>query len=73
MVLLISYRVALRAPFARRLRLPRWKLVKLTERLKRRAAESIAVRWKFQLDAEIRRANRREFLREARGVARLQV
>ena len=72
MVLTILRRAELLGPFARQLRRRSWMLVKLTERLKRHAAESIAVRWKLLLRAEIRHGDRREFLREARGVARLR-
>jgi hypothetical protein len=73
MVLTILRRAAFLVPFVRRLRLPCWMLVKLAETLKRRAAEWISGRWKLLLRAEIRRADRQEFLREGRGAARLRV
>jgi hypothetical protein len=48
-------------------------LVMRIEKLTRRAAEWIAVRWKLLRRGEIRHANPQEFLREARAVARLRV
>ena len=71
--LTILRRAALLVPFAQQLQWRCWMPVRLAETLRRRAAESIAECWKLLLFAGIRRADRREFLREARGVARLRV